>query len=59
LLLLDPVGDGFCQRRRLLGFALASIFTPLPPQMVADGALGDAEGLGNLRVGLPMVFENL
>jgi hypothetical protein len=55
----DPAVDGWGQRVGLAGLALPPILRALPAHVVADGALGDAEGLGNLGVGLPLVFEDL
>src|SRR5579871_1333284 len=59
MVLHHPVVNGLRQRRRLPRLVLAPILLSLPPHMVADGALSDPEGLGNLRLRLPLRFEYL
>jgi hypothetical protein len=49
---IDDLGQGVGLAR----LTLAAISLTVPSRVVADGALANAEGLGNLRIGLPLVF---
>jgi hypothetical protein len=55
----DPVGDGVGQGKGLAGLVLAAVGPALAADVVTDGALGDAEGVGNRGVGLPVLPEGL
>ncbi len=51
---VDDAGEGL----RFGGLVAATVGAAVPAAVIADGALGDAEGVGNLAVGLAALHQD-
>src|SRR5581483_927570 len=54
----DPVVDDVSEGVRGFGFVGATIRDSVVTEVVTDGALGNAEGVGNLGIGLPFGMKD-